>query len=90
VIGGQLSPPAKWRTHVQHAIHDPQQPMLAVGKVRHIGEAVAVVVAERRDQAQDRANQRRNSLSRLSRKSLKSLRGRRGAAAVLLAWLLPE
>jgi carbon-monoxide dehydrogenase large subunit len=55
VAGGQLSLPAKWRTHVQHAIHDPQQPMLAVGKVRHVGEAVAVVVAESRDQALDAA-----------------------------------
>lgn len=55
VAGGQLSLPAKWRTHVQHAIHNPQQPMLAVGKVRHVGEAVAVVVAESRNQALDAA-----------------------------------
>ena len=55
VAGGQLSLPAKWRTHVQHAIHNPQQPMLAAGKVRHVGEAVAVVVAETRDQALDAA-----------------------------------
>jgi carbon-monoxide dehydrogenase large subunit len=55
VAGGQLSLPAKWRTHVQHAIHNPQQPMLAVGKVRHVGEAVAVVVAESRYQALDAA-----------------------------------
>jgi xanthine dehydrogenase molybdopterin-binding subunit B len=47
IAGGQLSLPAKWRPHVQHAIHNPQQPMLAVGKVRHVGEAVAVVVARR-------------------------------------------
>jgi len=55
VAGGQLSLPAKWRTHVRHAIHNPQQPMLAVGKVRHVGEAVVVVVAESRDQALDAA-----------------------------------
>jgi carbon-monoxide dehydrogenase large subunit len=55
VAGGQLALPAKWRTQVQHAIHNPQQPMLAVGKVRHVGEAVAVVVAESRDQALDAA-----------------------------------
>ncbi|MBI2740880.1 MAG: xanthine dehydrogenase family protein [Rhodospirillales bacterium] len=55
VAGGQLSLPAKWRTHVQHTIHNPQQPMLAVGKVRHVGEAVAVVVAESCDQALDAA-----------------------------------
>ena len=55
VAGGQLSLPAKWRTHVQHAIHNPQQPMLAVRKVRHVGEAIAVVVAESRYQALDAA-----------------------------------
>ena len=55
VAGGQLSLPSKWRSHVQHTIHNPQQPTLAVGKVRHVGEAVAVVVAESRYQAQDAA-----------------------------------
>jgi len=55
VAGAQLSLPSKWRTQVQHAIHAPQQPMLAVEKVRHVGEAVAVVVAESRYQAQDAA-----------------------------------
>jgi carbon-monoxide dehydrogenase large subunit len=55
VAGGQLSLPGKWRTAVQHAIHNPQQPMLAVGKVRHVGEAVAVVVAETLYQALDAA-----------------------------------
>src|SRR5689334_8167866 len=55
VAGGQLSLPSKWRSNVQHAIHNPQQPMLAAGKVRHVGEAIAVVVAESRDQALDAA-----------------------------------
>jgi CO/xanthine dehydrogenase Mo-binding subunit len=56
VAGGQLSLPAKWRTHVHHAIHNPQQPMLAVGNVRHVGEALAVVVvAGSHDQALDAA-----------------------------------
>src|SRR5260370_7923747 len=55
VAGAQLSLPSKWRTQVQHTIHAPQQPMLAVEKVRHVGEAVAVVVAESRYQAQDAA-----------------------------------
>ena len=55
VAGGQLSLPSKWRTHVQHTIHNPQQPMLALGKVRHVGEAVAVVVAETLYQALDAA-----------------------------------
>ena len=55
VAGAQLSLPSKWRTQVQHAIHAPRQPMLAVDKVRHVGEAVAVVLAESRYQAQDAA-----------------------------------
>jgi carbon-monoxide dehydrogenase large subunit len=55
VAGAQLSLPSKWRTQVQHTIHALQQPMLAVEKVRHVGEAVAVVVAESRYQAQDAA-----------------------------------
>jgi len=55
VAGAQLSLPSKWRTEVQHSIRTPRQPMLAVDKVRHVGEAVAVVVAESRYQAQDAA-----------------------------------
>ncbi|WP_422000674.1 xanthine dehydrogenase family protein molybdopterin-binding subunit [Reyranella sp.] len=55
VAGGQLALPAKWRSHVPHRIHVPQQPMLAADKVRHVGEAVALVVAETRDQALDAA-----------------------------------
>ncbi len=55
VAGGQLSLPSKWRPHVQHTIHNPQQPMLAVDKVRHVGEAIAVIVAETRYQALDAA-----------------------------------
>jgi len=55
IAGAQLSLPSKWRTHVQHSIRAPQQPMLALDKVRHVGEAIAVVVAESRYQAQDAA-----------------------------------
>ena len=55
VPGAQLSLPSKWRTQVQHTIHLPQQPLLAVDKVRHVGEAVAVIVAESRNEAQDAA-----------------------------------
>ncbi len=55
VAGAQLSLPSKWRTQVTYNFHVPQQPMLAVDKVRHVGEAVAVVLAETRDQAQDAA-----------------------------------
>ena len=53
--GAQLSLPSKWRTQVQHAIHLPQQPLLAVDKVRHVGEAIAVVLAESLHEAQDAA-----------------------------------
>jgi carbon-monoxide dehydrogenase large subunit len=57
VPGAQLSLPSKWRTQVQHKVHLPQQPLLALDKVRHVGEAIAVVVAESRYQAQDAAEQ---------------------------------
>jgi len=55
VAGAQLSLPSKWRTQVQHSFHAPQQPMLAMDKVRHVGEAVAVVLADSRYQALDAA-----------------------------------
>jgi carbon-monoxide dehydrogenase large subunit len=55
VPGAQLSLPSKWRTQVQHSFHLPQQPLLAVNKVRHVGEAIAVVVAETRFEAEDAA-----------------------------------
>ena len=40
---------------MQHTIHLPQQPLLAVDKVRHVGEAIAVVLAESLHEAQDAA-----------------------------------
>jgi aerobic carbon-monoxide dehydrogenase large subunit len=49
----QLSLPSKWTTQVQHEFHNPQQPGLAHDKVRHVGEAIAVVVAESRYTAED-------------------------------------
>ncbi|VWX57786.1 conserved hypothetical protein [Burkholderiales bacterium 8X] len=49
----QLPLPAKWRTAVAHRIFDPRQPLLAVDKVRHVGEAIAVIVAESRYIAED-------------------------------------
>jgi aerobic carbon-monoxide dehydrogenase large subunit len=55
VPGAQVALPSKWRTQIQHTIQLPQQPLLAVDKVRHVGEAVAVIVAETRHQAQDAA-----------------------------------
>src|SRR5271155_3705208 len=51
----QLSLPSKWTTRVQHEFHNPQQPGLAYDKVRHVGEALAVIVAESRYAAEDAA-----------------------------------
>jgi len=51
----QLSLPKKWTAQVQHKFLNPQQPLLAHDKVRHVGEAVAVVVAESRYLAEDAA-----------------------------------
>jgi carbon-monoxide dehydrogenase large subunit len=52
---GQISLPKKWTTHVQHKFLNPRQPLLAHDKVRHVGEAVAIIVAETRDLAEDAA-----------------------------------
>ena len=49
----QLSLPGKWTSLVQHEFHNPQQPLLAHDKVRHVGEAIAVIVAESRYAAED-------------------------------------
>jgi len=51
----QLSLPSKWTALVQHKFINPQQPLLAHDKVRHVGEAVAVIVAESRYAAEDAA-----------------------------------
>ena len=51
----QLSLPRKWTTQVQHAFLNPQQPLLAHDKVRHVGEALAVILAESRYLAEDAA-----------------------------------
>jgi aerobic carbon-monoxide dehydrogenase large subunit len=52
---GQISLPSKWTSVIQHKFFSPQQPLLAHDKVRHVGEAIAVIVAESRDQAEDAA-----------------------------------
>jgi carbon-monoxide dehydrogenase large subunit len=52
----QLSLPKKWTTRVQHKFLNPQQPLLAHDKVRHVGEAVAVILAESRYLAEDAAD----------------------------------
>jgi carbon-monoxide dehydrogenase large subunit len=51
----QLSLPSKWTAQVQHNFINPQQPLLAFDKVRHVGEAVAVVVARSHYAAEDAA-----------------------------------
>ena len=51
----QLSLPSKWTSLVQHEFHNPQQPLLAHDKVRHVGEAIAVIVAESGYAAEDAA-----------------------------------
>ena len=51
----QLALPSKWTTQVQHKFINPQQPLLAHDKVRHVGEALAVIVAEDRYAAEDAA-----------------------------------
>jgi aerobic carbon-monoxide dehydrogenase large subunit len=55
VPGAQVALPGKWRSQIDHTIQLPQQPLLAVDKVRHVGEAIGVIVAETRYQAQDAA-----------------------------------
>ena len=51
----QISVPRKWTSLVQHSFLNPQQALLAHDKVRHVGEALAVIVAQSREQAEDAA-----------------------------------
>ena len=51
----QVVLPSKWTALVQHKFINPQQPLLAHDKVRHVGEAVAVIVADNRYAAEDAA-----------------------------------
>jgi carbon-monoxide dehydrogenase large subunit len=55
VRDNQLPLPAKWKAAIEHRILNPRQPLLAVDKARHVGEAVAVVVAESQLAAEDAA-----------------------------------
>jgi carbon-monoxide dehydrogenase large subunit len=55
VRDNQLPLPAKWKAAIPHRILNPRQPLLAVDKARHVGEAVAVVVAESQLAAEDAA-----------------------------------
>jgi carbon-monoxide dehydrogenase large subunit len=55
VRDNQLPLPGKWKAAIAHRILNPRQPLLAVDKARHVGEAVAVVVAESQLAAEDAA-----------------------------------
>lgn len=55
VRDNQLPLPAKWKAAIPHRILNPRQPLLALDKVRHVGEAVAVVLAESPLAAEDAA-----------------------------------
>jgi aerobic carbon-monoxide dehydrogenase large subunit len=55
VADNQVRLPQKWRVAIPHTILNPQQPLLATDKVRHVGEALAVIVAESRYAAEDAA-----------------------------------
>jgi carbon-monoxide dehydrogenase large subunit len=55
IAGMQNRPPKAWREAVEHELNIPDQPILATGKVRHVGEAVAAVVASDRYLAEDAA-----------------------------------
>ncbi|HWD57028.1 MAG TPA: xanthine dehydrogenase family protein molybdopterin-binding subunit, partial [Stellaceae bacterium] len=52
---GQIAQPPKWTTIVQHKFLNPAEPLLAHDKARHVGEALAIIVAETRDAAEDAA-----------------------------------
>ena len=47
--------PSKWRAQVPHKILSPRQPLLVADKVRHVGEPLAVIVAESQHAAEDAA-----------------------------------
>ena len=49
----QVSFPQRWQQAVPHSASVPQPRVLAVDKVRHVGEAIAVVVAQDRYAAED-------------------------------------
>src|SRR4051812_28393345 len=55
VRDNQMPLPAKWKAQIPHRILNPRQPMLCTDKVRHVGEAVAIVIAKTRTQAEDAA-----------------------------------
>jgi aerobic carbon-monoxide dehydrogenase large subunit len=61
----QLALPSKWAKAVEHKVINPQQPLLAYDKVRHVGEAIAVILAESRHAGEDAAQSARIDLEPL-------------------------
>lgn len=55
IPGMQNRPPQRWREAVEHDITIPDQPIMAIDKVRYVGEPIAVIVAESRYLAEDAA-----------------------------------
>jgi aerobic carbon-monoxide dehydrogenase large subunit len=53
ISGMQNRPPKGWRDAVEHKLNVPDQPILASGKVHHVGEPFAVVVATDPYRAED-------------------------------------
>ena len=53
IPGMQSRPPKLWRDLVPHEVDIPDQPLLALSRVTHVGEAIAVVVATSRYIAED-------------------------------------
>ncbi|MBK8064997.1 MAG: xanthine dehydrogenase family protein [Betaproteobacteria bacterium] len=53
VPDNQLVLPSKWKALVPHRILNPRQSLLCTDKARHVGEAVAVVIATSRVAAED-------------------------------------
>src|SRR2546423_9175005 len=53
VQDNQVVLPSKWRSAINHRFLTPRQPLLAVDKARHVGEAIAVVIADTRYIAED-------------------------------------
>ena len=73
VPDAQLSLPRKWTAQVQHTFLNPQQPLLAYDKVRHVGEAVAVILAESR--------YRRGRRGRAGHRGFRTAAGHRGSGS---------
>jgi carbon-monoxide dehydrogenase large subunit len=65
VSESQIAAPGKWAMAVDHAFRNPKQPLLSHDRARHVGEALAVIVAGTRHQAEDAAELVRLDLEEL-------------------------